>query len=311
MTLRPSSRAASSSAGVYVGTVTRTTAAGECFVEVARLAPGYEYGPAMAPAVDQPVAGDEVIVTILEEDGGDLVILARVGDPRPHTHPYAPEAHTHPYAPEAHSHPLEAHSHPLEPHTHDYATSGHTHPAPAPASAYVPIGAPIPYLGATAPANYLLVQGQTLTRTAYPEFFTALAIVGDTFTLPDYRDRAVVGASGTKALNSVGGSATATLTEANLPPHAHGINHGHGPTSTAGSHTHQLHFRDGTGIQVSGIPRANGTNDVTNAQAIAAAGDHTHTIPDHTGASGPGGGTAAPVSITPPYAAANYIVRVR
>lgn len=40
---------AAGNAGVYIGTVTRVTGA-ECYVEVPRLAAGFEYGPARYPA---------------------------------------------------------------------------------------------------------------------------------------------------------------------------------------------------------------------------------------------------------------------
>lgn len=73
------------------------------------------------------------------------------------------------------------------------------------------------YFGATPPAGWLKLDGSPFSSTDYP--FLAAHLGGT--TLPDARDRAVLGASGTKAAKSTGGSST--IAEANLPAHTHTV----------------------------------------------------------------------------------------
>lgn len=70
---------ASSGGGLWLGTVTRLDAAG-AYVEVPRLAAGYEYGPARYPAEDAGIlaAGDDVVVAFLEDGLDELVVLVRL-----------------------------------------------------------------------------------------------------------------------------------------------------------------------------------------------------------------------------------------
>lgn len=63
-----------------------------------------------------------------------------------------------------------------------------------------PVGTLLAFAGSTAPAGYLLCQGQAVLRTAYPELFNVLGTaygVGDgstTFNIPDLRGRSPIGA---------------------------------------------------------------------------------------------------------------------
>ena len=103
-----------------------------------------------------------------------------------------------------------------------------------------PPGVFLPYGGDTAPAGYLLCDGSAVSRTTYADLFDVIGTKygsGDgstTFNLPDYRGRNFVGLDnmgGTSAnritsswadsIGGAGGSETKTLTEANLPAHAH------------------------------------------------------------------------------------------
>lgn len=99
----------------------------------------------------------------------------------------------------------------------------------------VPVGALVPFAGATAPANWLFAYGQSLVRADYLELAAALGIVSGTdFTLPDLRGRVVAGRDnmgGTPAnrlTTAVSGVDGATLLAAggnqNLHQHNHGIN---------------------------------------------------------------------------------------
>lgn len=98
----------------------------------------------------------------------------------------------------------------------------------------VPIGALVPFAGATPPANWLLAYGQSLVRADYLELAAALGVVsGANFTLPDLRGRAVAGRDnmgGTPAnrlTSAVSGIDGAQLGAAggnqNLHQHSHGV----------------------------------------------------------------------------------------
>ena len=76
----------------------------------------------------------------------------------------------------------------------------------------VPVGALVPFAGATVPTNWLLAHGQSLVRASYPALFTAIGVThgsasGSTFSLPDLRGRVVAGR------DNMGGTPANRLTE--------------------------------------------------------------------------------------------------
>lgn len=102
----------------------------------------------------------------------------------------------------------------------------------------VPIGALVPFAGATVPANWLLAHGQSLVRADYAALFTAIGVTygsasGTTFNLPDMRGRVAAGRDnmgGTPAnrlTSGVSGVDGASLGAAggnqNLHQHSHGV----------------------------------------------------------------------------------------
>lgn len=87
----------------------------------------------------------------------------------------------------------------------------------SPSAGMVPIGSLVMWAAAAAPTGWLICDGSTYSSATYPQLY---AVLGST-TLPDMRDRTVVGKSGTKSLNSTGGAADVTLTGTNVPPHYH------------------------------------------------------------------------------------------
>lgn len=90
-----------------------------------------------------------------------------------------------------------------------------------------PIGSALMWFTGVAPTGYLFCEGQAVSRATYADLFALIGTTygaGDgstTFNLPDLRDRFPIGASGTKALATTGGSET--ITTAQLPAHSHGI----------------------------------------------------------------------------------------
>ena len=187
-----------------------------------------------------------------------------------------------------------------------------------------PVGVVLEYAGSSAPAGYLMADGSAVSRTTYADLF---AVIGEdfgsgngttTFNLPDRRDQVAVGASGTKPLASTGGSDTATLTEANLPPHSHTINHDHpavGTSSDAHTHTIGFEYFPNTETKVDGSLRVTDINNQTggtgtNANGTTSSDAHSHTVdlPSFSGSSGStGSGTA--FDVTNPYVAMNYIIK--
>lgn len=96
---------------------------------------------------------------------------------------------------------------------------------PQTSSDLVPAGAITQFAGAPAPAGWLLCNGQSVSKNDYSALFSVIGYTyggsGDTFNLPDLRDKFPIGKNA-DALGSTGGSSTKTLTIANLPAHTHG-----------------------------------------------------------------------------------------
>jgi microcystin-dependent protein len=122
----------------------------------------------------------------------------------------------------------------------------------------IPVGALMPYAGATAPDGWLLCNGQTPSRTTYANLFAVIGTTygagnGSTFGLPDPMGRAIIGVgSGSgltaRALAAKSGAETVVIASGNLPTHEHTLS---AHTHTLGNHTHAL-------------------------------GDHTHSLQSHT-----------------------------
>jgi len=133
---------------------------------------------------------------------------------------------------------------------------------PATAAAATP-GIISQFAGSTAPAGYLLCQGQEIAISAYPDLHAVLGTTygaltngsggaGTThFRLPNLQGRIPVGRDASQTefdvLGETGGAKTHTLTTAEMPSHTHNQNshnhdqnaHNHGASSgDAGSHAH-------------------------------------------------------------------------
>jgi microcystin-dependent protein len=165
----------------------------------------------------------------------------------------------------------------------------------------VPVGTIVDTLRDTAPAGWEFLAGQTLTgaQTALPALWAALPAAfksGSDIVLPDLRGRVTVGAgtgSGLTArvLAATGGAETHTLTTAQLPSHAHTINHGHGTANTGSPiNTGNTNPNLSTASPTAGSDLAGHTHGMNhvhnrgnhththNISVVNGGGSHTHTV---------------------------------
>ena len=91
----------------------------------------------------------------------------------------------------------------------------------------LPIGAIMPFGGGSVPDDYLLCNGQAVSRTTYAQLFSVIGTnygVGDgstTFNVPNLKGKVPVGYDNTQtefnSIGKTGGAKTVTLTKNNLP----------------------------------------------------------------------------------------------
>lgn len=152
-----------------------------------------------------------------------------------------------------------------------------------------------PTFATTAPAGWLMLDGSSVTSTAYPDLAAALGVSG-TFNLPDARGRTLIG-SGTgtgltaRTLNTTGGSETHVLVVGEIPSHNHGGSTGTSIQSL--NHSHLVNgngnntVRDGAGgtaasLQVGGSSYVR-DNPLTSAVDLTS---HTHPVSSQGGGGG-------------------------
>lgn len=183
-----------------------------------------------------------------------------------------------------------------------------------------PIGGGLDYWGTSAPAGWLFAYGQAVSRTTYSALFAILGTTfgaGDgstTFNLPDKRGRASFGKDnmgGTSAnritnqsggwdgdiLGASGGSEAHTLTEAQMPSHAHtGATNSASPTNPT-----YIAYQSNVGVQAGSSDTAPRT---ASAVSIQVSGDMSHT---HSLSINNTGGSGAHNNL-PPGITCNYII---
>jgi microcystin-dependent protein len=108
------------------------------------------------------------------------------------------------------------------------------------------------YAGATAPAGWLVCNGNPVSRSVYAELFGVIGTTygnGDgatTFNVPNFFGKIARGVGGAFALGGSGGSDTTTIAANNLPTHTHPITDpGHTLGATDSGHTHNVDLTGG------------------------------------------------------------------
>jgi microcystin-dependent protein len=81
--------------------------------------------------------------------------------------------------------------------------------------------------GATIPDYWLLCDGQTVSKTTYPDLFDLIGYdyggSDDNFTIPDLNTCIVVGTASASNIGTISGSSNVTLDINNFPSHSHSI----------------------------------------------------------------------------------------
>lgn len=112
----------------------------------------------------------------------------------------------------------------------------------------IPIGSLMQFGGATAPSKWLLCDGASLSRAAYPELFAIIGVIygavdSTHFSLPDMRGRSPMqpGSGVVTALGQQAGADAVSLSLGNLPSHDHDFaDAGHIHTITDPGHIHTI-----------------------------------------------------------------------
>lgn len=170
-----------------------------------------------------------------------------------------------------------------------------------------PVGTTVMFGGDTAPAGWLLCDGQSYVQANYPALFTAIgtkfgSVDSTHFNVPDLQQRMVVGKSANVGFDAVGGKGGSA--DLIVVDHAHP--HGH-VLSTAGNHKH-LFFGLSNAFLVSFVGSQHKLVDAQGGITPADmddAGNHTHNV---SADSTPAGSSGVGKNV-PPYVVMNFIIR--
>ena len=171
----------------------------------------------------------------------------------------------------------------------------------------VPIGALMPYAGATAPTNWLICNGQAVSRTTYADLFAVIGTTygtgngSSTFNVPNLQGRVPVGAG--------------TYTEENTTKSYNRGNTGGSKDAIVVSHTHKIAVYRSN--EVGYIPANANPSSVTvrtDVKGIENTGgtwtdrSYTEFSPNTTMSTTGSSGTDKNMQ---PYIALNYIIRAK
>lgn len=204
--------------------------------------------------------------------------------------------------------------------------------------AFTPLGAVMPFAGASAPTGWLLADGSAVSRATYAGLFAVCGTTygagngSTTFNLPNLTNRVPVAAGGSYSRGATGGASTVTISEAQMPSHNHSFSgsggstggagdHGHsisGGTDSGGDHSHSVGNQGGRSDLLAG----GGTSSATSGGgSTGGGGGHSHGI---SGSIGSGGNHSHSVSVSgsigsagsdnahenmPPYIGLTFIIR--
>jgi microcystin-dependent protein len=136
------------------------------------------------------------------------------------------------------------------------------------------VGTIIPYAGTTSPEGWLLLNGATFSSSEYPELYSML---GST-TLPDLRNKYLLGVTSSGSLNTTGGNvghAHNTTYATSSSSNTDSINHGHGANYSGANSSNAYH--EHTGYYNSSIYGGSTFgNFVFGNQGNMTATDHSH-----------------------------------
>lgn len=163
--------------------------------------------------------------------------------------------------------------------------------------------------GQQLPDGWLLCDGSAASRTVYVALFNAIGTLwgsGDnvtTFNLPDFRGRALIGATDTFPLATTGGASTAVLSISNLPAHNHDVTDtGHTHTITDPGHSHTAVTPTTTNTAGSAVGTSTSGNTGSSVTGIAINNAFTGVTTQNTG-------SGVSFSILSPYAVVQWIIK--
>lgn len=200
-------------------------------------------------------------------------------------------------------------------------------------SALTPTGTIVMYGGTTAPAGWLLCQGQALPISAYPALYAAISSNYGSpgagyFNLPDLQQRFPMGGSG--SVGATGGSSTHSHTYTQVINHTHTITiadsgHGHSTSFAINDpgHTHSIYPLHGGSADVPGFADTTyyygaattaSPGVLVNTTGITLTGGVNNNTTGITASSAsPAGsvstGTTSQESTLPPYVVVNYMIK--
>jgi hypothetical protein len=152
--------------------------------------------------------------------------------------------------------------------------SGHSH-----SGASQPTGSIVMWPTATAPTDWLFLDGSTYNQSTYPALAAVFGVTTGTFTLPDMRGAFVVGRDTVGVLvekNTEMQNLYPNTTYTQTHSHTTSLAHSHANTLAVSSHTSHTHNVD-PGATTSGGPSATSTLSYSGGSTTATIPTSTHT----------------------------------